>query len=524
MSLSHDALQQDRDALLELLLAEEEAAAAEAASRPLAPSFTGEDAARAPLSSGQRRLWLLHELAPQSPAYNLTSVLRTRGPLRVDAFGEAVSGVVARHAILRTTFHRGPDEPLQRIHPPHRVPLPLDDLVPLPPAERDAEVRRCVAEETDRPFDLERGPALRLRALRLAADEHLLLISAHHIVFDGWSMGLFVAELAALYRAAARGEQPALPPVALQFADHVAWERQQDFAPQIDYWRRTLAGVPDLELVADRPPAALPSFAGASLPFALPSATTEALRRVARRHGATLFMALLAGFETLLSRYSGQDDFALGIPVANRGRPEVEQTIGFFVNTLALRAHLGGEPTFSELLERTRAAVSEAFSHQDAPFERVVQALHPERNTLHLPLVRVVFALQNAPGGPLALDDLTLEPLPVERRSAKFDLALLVREAEAGLDGELEYATERFDAATAARMLDHFRVLLEAAAAAAQTPIAALPMLTEAERRQLAGWNDSARPYPRDDGLGPLVARQAERTPQAMAVEFGTVR
>ncbi|HEX8149966.1 MAG TPA: condensation domain-containing protein, partial [Pyrinomonadaceae bacterium] len=377
--------------------------------------------------------------------------------------------------------------------------------------------------------DLSSGPLLRARLLRLAADEHVAVLVMHHIVSDGWSMGVLVEELGTLYSSFTRGEESPLAELPVQYADYAIWQREhlsgQVLDAQLAYWKGRLAGVPVLELPTDRPRPAARTHAGATHAFTISSSAADAVRALGRNEGATTFMTLLAAFQVLLSRYANQEDVAVGTPVAGRTRSEVENLIGFFVNTLVVRTDLSGAPTFRRLLGRVREVVLGAFSHQDAPFERVVEAARPGRSLSHAPLFQVMFALQNAPAGELSLGRLALEAVRAEAGTAKFDLLL---SAEEGINGELrcllEYDAELFDEATARRMAGHYRMLLEAAAADPDLPVAELPLLTAEEARQLSQWNSTSAPYEAGACLHELFERQAAETPGAVAVVAGDVR
>ena len=343
----------------------------------------------------------------------------------------------------------------------------------------------------------------RAEVLRLAVDEHVLLVNVHHIASDGWSVGVFHRELAAAYAAFVRGTEPVFPPLPIQYADYAVWQRTwlqgPVLAAQRAYWQRQLADLRPLELPTDRPRPPVAEHQGAQLVVNLPAPVTAALKDLGRREGATLFMTLLAAFQVLLHRYSGQTDIAVGSPIAGRGRPEVEGLIGFFVNTLVLRSDLSGDPSFRELLARVRATALGAYAHQDLPFEKLVEELAPARDLSRQPLFQVLFVLQNAPGAPLALDGIAVNHLPGEIESAKFDLTLSVRESVEGLHLRWEYARDLFEASTIGRLAGHFQVLLEAIVADPARRIGELPLLTEAERDQLlVAWNATSTDYPRD--------------------------
>ena len=490
---------------------------------PVAPVERGN---RLALSFAQQRLWFLHRLGGADGAYHLPVRLRLEGELDRDALRRALNGIVARHEALRTVFVHVDGEPEQRILPVEESGFRLreHDLGAHP--EPEAELRRLSDEEAGAPFDLERGPLFRGRLVRLAADDHVLLLTMHHIVSDGWSMGVLFGELNALYGAFARGGADPLPPLPVQYADYAAWQRRgvegEILQGQADYWTRTLGGAPELlELPADRARPAQQDHAGASLEVELDEELTAALKALGRRHGATLFATLLAGWAAVLSRLSGQPEVVVGTPAANRGRPEVEGLIGFFVNTLALRLDLSGSPTVAELLERVRTRSLEAQQHQDIPFEQVVERVQPARSLSHSPLFQVMFAWQNAPAG-LELPGLRVSSAGAPpARAAQFDLTLSLQERDGRIVGAVEYATALYDPETVGRHLGYLGRVLEAMAADDRQQVDQLPLLPEAERRWMEEWNATAAPYPAGSCVHELFEAQVERTPGATAVAFG---
>jgi amino acid adenylation domain-containing protein/non-ribosomal peptide synthase protein (TIGR01720 family) len=478
---------------------------------------------RQPASFAQERLWFLHQLAPQSPMYNIPAALCLRGALDVAALEQTLTEIVRRHEALRTTFAVAAGQPLQVITPPRPVPLPVTDLCHLPEGRRQAEARRRANAEAQCPFDLEQGPLLRTSLLRLGEQEHILLLTLHHSVADGWSLGVLVRELGALYPACRAGRPSPLPPPPLQYPDYAVWQRQwlqgAVLQEQLAYWRARLRGLAVLELPTDRPRPASLSFRGAAQSFDLPSELLAALQALCRREKATLFMTLLAAFQALLGRHAGQDDVSVGTPVANRNRAELEGLIGFFVNTLVLRADLSGNPSFRALLARVREAALGAYAHQDLPFERLVADLQPQRDPSRNPLFQVMFALQNAPLTRLQLPGLTVSRLDTEEASSTFDLSVSLRETGEALAGWCEYSTDLFDEATIRRLLGHYRRLLEAIVANPDRRLGELPLLTEAERHQiLADWSSAPAGSPPARCLHRLFEEQAERAPDAVAV------
>jgi hypothetical protein len=436
--------------------------------RPLPPTVR-DGAPR--LSFAQERLWFLHQLEPDSPAYNLPAAVRLSGPLDTALLRAAVAEVTRRHEALRTTFGLGPEGPVQVIAPAAvPLPLPIVDLGALAPAAREALALGLAVEEARRPFDLERGPLFRLVLLRLAPDEHLALLTLHHAVADGWSIGLFWSEAAALYEAFAAGRPspllpalPALPGLPVQYADFAAWQRGwlsgDLLEAQLAYWRRQLAGLEVLELPADRPRPAVPSRRGVTRRQRLAEGVARELTALARRQGATPFMVLAAAFHVLLERFSGRADVAVGTPVANRTVTELEPLIGFFANTLVLRADLAGDPGFEEVLGRVRAAALDAYAHQDVPFERLVEELQPRRSLAHNPFFEVMLVLEGAAPARRA-GALELRPEPVDTGAAKFDATLLAVADGTALDLVLQQSADLFDAVTTERTLGRLAVLL----------------------------------------------------------------
>ncbi|HEX3128876.1 MAG TPA: non-ribosomal peptide synthase/polyketide synthase, partial [Thermoanaerobaculia bacterium] len=488
--------------------------------RPILPTH----AARGPLSFAQERLWFLDRLQPGSAAYNIPAALRLTGLLDPEALAASLSEIVRRHATLRTTFEEQDGEPAQVIHPAQPLELPVEDLRALPADRREAEAARAVREDVEAPFDLVRGPLLRARLLRLDEHEWLLLLTVHHIVTDGWSTGVLVRESAMLYEAFAQGRLSPLPELPIQYLDFAVWQRMwlrgEALEAQLLWWREELAGAPALlELPTDRPRPAVQSYRGAGEALELPAGLVQALQRLARKEGATLFMALLSGFQALLHRWSGQDDVLVGSPVANRTRSELEGLIGLFVNTLVFRGRTSSDRTFRGLLTGVRDAAVAGYSHQDLPFEKLVEGLGVQRSLAHSPLFQVMLALQNVPTGSIGLTGVQASMADLPITAAKFDLTLELTEVESGIQGVLTYATDLFDPETARRLLGHYQVLLEGAAANPDARLADLPLLTEAEKAELAAWNRTEVEYP-DVCLHELIESQVEKTPDAVAVVF----
>ncbi|HEX5706332.1 MAG TPA: amino acid adenylation domain-containing protein, partial [Pyrinomonadaceae bacterium] len=483
-----------------------------------------------PLSFAQQRLWFFEQLEPGTNAYNVPIALRLRGELDVAALERTLNEITRRHEALRTTFSVFEGEPVQIIADSLELPLPVTDLRHLPDAEREAEAERLIAEDAREPFDLTRGPLLRASLLRLEDAEHALLFTMHHIVSDGWSMGVLVREVATLYAAFVQNQPSPLPELSVQYADFAVWQREylsgEVLEEQLAYWKQQLAGAPPvLELPTDRPRPAVRSLRGAVHSVELPENLTAELKALSQREGVTLYMTLLAAFQLLLARYSGQEDVVVGSPIANRNHAETEDLIGFFVNTLAMRADLSGDPTFVELLGRVRETSLGAYAHQDVPFEKLVEELQPERDMSHAPIFQVVLALQNSPGGRLELPGLALEYMPTDIGTIRFDLTLLMNEAEDGLAGVLRYNPDLFDASTIERLVGHWQQLLRGVVLDPHSRLSELPLLTEDERqRLLVEWNATAREYERDKCVHELFEAQAARTPDATALVFEDVR
>ncbi|HEX6292480.1 MAG TPA: amino acid adenylation domain-containing protein [Herpetosiphonaceae bacterium] len=490
---------------------------------PLRPAAR-EDAI--PLSFAQQRLWFLDQLQPHSPFYNVPLAVRLSGQLDRAGLEQSLSAVLRRHEALRTTFSEVAGAPRQVIAPAATIDLTVVDLRGLPAFEREQEARRLAAIEARRPFDLQHGPLLHAALLRLDDAEHVLILTLHHIVADGWSLGVLLREMAALYQAQIDGTAPALPDLPVQYADYAIWQRTwlrgEVLEAQLGYWRGKLAGAPSaLDLPTDRPRPAVQTFNGAIHTFTLPAELSTALSALSQREGVTLFMTLLAAFQTVLSRYSGQTDIVVGSPIAGRAQPEVEGLIGCFINTMVLRADLSGRPTFRALLGQVREACLDAYAHQDLPFELLVEALHPDRDLSHHPLIQVLFALQNAPIPELSVPGLTLQPLEVSSGTARLDLALSMTETVGGLAGTLEYNTDLFEAATIARLAGHIQTLLESVVADPDRRVTDLRLLTAADHAQLRAWHAPNLSLP--SALVPQrLVDQARRTPQAPALVCGS--
>ncbi|MET0399317.1 MAG: non-ribosomal peptide synthase/polyketide synthase [Longimicrobiaceae bacterium] len=480
-----------------------------------------------PLSFAQQRLWFIHQLDPGSSAYNMPFALRLRGALDVPALRGSLAELVRRHEAVRTVIVERAGEAVQVVLPAAPVPLPVVDLAGLPDAPRRAEAARRVAGEGRRPFDLARGPLLRVLLVRTAAEEWALCLTMHHVVSDGWSMGVLVREVSALYAAFSRGEASPLPEPELQYADFAAWQRGWLAGPRLEeqlrFWRDRLDGAPPLlDLPTDHPRRGAPGAAETGRPFELAPELTRGLRELGHRENATLFMTLLAAWQALLGRWAGQDDVVVGTAIANRTRAELEGLIGFFVNSLVLRVDLSGDPGFRELLGRVRETTLGAFAHQDLPFERLVEELAPERSLVHNPLFQVMFALQNMELGTPTLGELEMEPLEAADVGAKFDLRVTLSEVGDGIQGQILYRADLFDGSTIERMVEHFRVLLEAAVAEPDRRLRALPLAPAAEREMLvARWSGTGAMAPPERCVHELFAARAAAAPGAVALVHG---
>jgi len=482
---------------------------------------------RFPASFSQQRLWFLDQLAPGSAAYNVPGAVRIHGPLDLDAWRRSGNEITRRHEALRTTFEQADGQPVQVIAESAEPEFTVVDCAHLRGPDADAAIRELARAEFARPFSLSTGPLLRMRFLRLSPDEHVLLLTMHHIVADLWSTSLAIGEMVLLYEGYRTGREAAVPDLPIQYADYAVWQRRQiegnALAADLEYWKQALAGAPPaLELPTDRPRPDVQGTRGGSRPFRLAAPVADGLRDLGRRENATPFMTLLAAFQVLLHRYGGGDDIVVGVPVANRGRPEIERLIGFFVNTLALRGDLSGGPSFRELLARVRRACLGGYAHQQLPFERLVEELHPRRDLSRSPIFGVSFVFQNIPLPDFDVGGLRLEPFDVDSSTARFDLELQVFDRPDGMAGWFEYNSDLFDAATVDQMSRHLETLAASLVADPGRPVAQVPMRTGEEEDLLRRWNATGRTWP-----GPLLAherfaQQAARTPGAEAVRCGT--
>ncbi|MEG4066492.1 amino acid adenylation domain-containing protein [Microcoleus sp. Pol11C2] len=501
-----------------------------------------------PLSFAQQRLWFLDQLVPNNPFYNVPAALRLTGSLNFSALQQTFNEIVRRHEALRTTLAVVSGQPVQRIAAAFHLPINVVDLRNLPKESRQTEANRLTAQEAQRSFNLSKDLLLRVTLLQLDDAEYLLMLNMHHIVSDGWSIGVLIQELGALYTAFASEKPSPLPALSVQYADFAKWQREwlqgEVLETQLAYWQQQLNGISMLNLPADRPRPAIQSYRGKRQFLQLPKQLSEALETLSQREGVTLFMTMLAAFKTLLYHYAQQEDIVVGSPIANRNRSEIEALIGFFVNSLVLRTDLSGNPTFRELLNRVKEVALGAYAHQDLPFEKLVEELHPDRALNQNPLFQVAFALQNAPGNRLELPELTLSPQQLDVGTARFDLEFHLWErspdssgsnqspsnklwvdSSLGISGMVIYSADLFDEATITRLIGHFQTLLERMVTNPEERIANLQYLSAQERYHLlVECNNTQADYPQDLCIHQLFEMQADRTPDAVALVFGEER
>ncbi|MCW3054852.1 MAG: Non-ribosomal peptide synthetase component, partial [Chthonomonadales bacterium] len=482
-----------------------------------------------PLSFAEQRFWFVEQLEPGSPAHNLSIATRLIGELDVSMLEQSLTEIFRRHEALRTTFPTVDGKPTRHIAPPSPVSLPIINLQNLSPGERESETLRLAAADLRTPFDIAQGPLLRIHLVRREAQDHALLVNVHHIIADGWSLGVFNQELSALYAATLAGQPSPLPELPIQYADYSLWQRTElerhgeALEKQLAYWKQQIEGVPTLlELPLDHPRPPVQTFRGAHQSFALSQELTERLKALCRQEGVTLFMTLMAAFQALLARYSGQERFFVSTGVANRNRKETEDLIGCFINILLLRADVTDNPSFRELLTRVRETALGAYANQDLPFEKLVEEVQPERDLSYNPLTQVMFVLLNAPIQSQQFPGIRTETLDIETAAAQYDLVIHMVETADGMTGYLDYYTDLFEPETISRMLGHFRTLLEAVVVDADLPVARIPLLTHAERQQLlVEFNASSVDFGPPQLLHRHFEAQAERCPDAPAVFFG---
>ncbi|BAZ08945.1 amino acid adenylation domain protein [Calothrix sp. NIES-4071] len=482
--------------------------------------------AQIPLSFAQARLWFLDQLQPENGFYNIPLVLHLSGQLNVVALEQSLNEIISRHEILRTNFTVEQGQPIQIIAATLNLKLVVVELENLPACEQKIETQQLVSQLAVQHFNLEREPLFRANVLKLSSTEYVFVLVLHHIIADGWSLGVFERELVTCYETFHNGLTPLLPELPVQYADFTLWQRNwltgEVLQTQLDYWQQQLKGIPTLlELPTDRCRPAIQTYKGAQKSIPLSFKLSQELVSLSKRAGVTLFVTLLAAFQTLLYRYTNSDNIVVGTPIANRNRQEIEGLIGFFVNTLVLRTDLSGNPSFEQLLSRVREVTLGAYAHQDLPFEELVEALQPKRSLSHSPLFQVMFTFENTSASSLDLRELTVSSLPVEIPIAKFDLTLSMQDTAFGLIGVWEYSTDLFDADTITRMAGHLQTILEAIVVNPKAEISKLPLLTEAERQQLlVEWNDTATEYSQDKCIHQLFEEQVKNSPNAVAVVF----
>src|SRR3989440_4478487 len=479
----------------------------------------------APLSFGQQQLWLIAQFIADTPVYSESVTVHMPGPLDVAALEQSFNEILRRHEACRTSYPLVDGQPVQVINPAPQFTLPPVDLRHLPEGERETEALRLATEDAQQPFDLVHGPLLRATLMRLDDTDHRLFVTLHHIIFDGVTIyQVFLPELRELYEAFSAGQPSPLPDLSIQYADFAVWQREwlqgKVLADQLAYWKKQLEGAPAiLELPTDRPRPSLPTYRGQVQSFALSKSLTNALRSLSSREASTLYMTLTAAFNTLLYRYTGQEDMLIGTATGGRKHPEVQRLMGVFINTLVMRTNLSGNPTFRELLGRVREVTIEATAHQDIPFEYLVKELQPDREMGQNPLFQVLLMLE--PAVPALPSGWTLTHMEVDTGTSKFDLSLILEDRPEGLLAHFEYSTDLFDAATIERMVGHWQTLLEGIVANPEQRLSELPLLTKAERQQLlVEWNATQAPYPRDLCVHQLFEIQVERTPDAVVLIF----
>lgn len=481
------------------------------------------------LSFSQERLWFLYQLEPQNISYNIPICVRLKGKIRVDLFEASLTEIIRRHESLRPTFDDIDGRPIQLISPASHIKIHIEDFQSISPNDRLERAHEWIIQEMQRPFDLRNGPLFRAALVRIDPEDHMFVTTMHHIITDGWSLAIFSREFEEIYQSISMGKKPLLPELPIQYADFAysqrLWLQSSVIDPHLEYWKSKLANTPVLQLPADRPRAVSQLHKGSRRWFKLPEHIKERVFEFSKAQGVTPFMTLLAAFKVLLHKYSGQGDFAVGTPIANRTCSELEGLIGFFVNTLVLRDEVSEDQCFSDLLKRVKETTLEAMAHQDAPFEKVVEAVNPDRDMSYSPIFQVMFAYQNFPWSESRLEGLTITPEYIDAGTAMFDLSLYMWEMENRFEGFLEYDSDMFDAATIERMVMHFEVLLGSVVSGPETNISELPILTETERHQiLVDWNQTDVDYPKGQCYQQLFAEQAQRTPDATAIICGDAK
>ena len=496
-------------------------------SKPKAAPMQSAEPLAFPASFAQQRLWFLHYLEPGAASYNLPVALRLTGQLDAGALEESLNEILRRHDALRTRFPVRDGVPVQVVTPLRQIALQPTDLADIPADRRDAEASRAASLEAARPFDLAEGPLFRARLFRLEEENHVLVVTMHHIVSDGWSIDVFLKELGLLYEAFRQGQPSPLPELPIQYADYALWQKKwlrgEVLEAQLEYWRKQLAGIPArLELPTDRPRGAAPSHRGATLSAILAPGLLQGLKALARQENATLFMVLLAAFQALLSRYTGEDDIPVGSPIAGRTQQETESLIGFFVNTLVLRGDVKGDPTFRHFLGRVRETALQAYAFQDLPFEKLVEELQPARTLTHTPLFQVLFQLTPVSGGDSHFSDLSVSPFPIGGDIAKFDLSLRMIARPDRLSCIFEYRSDLFEAETIRRLMGHWQIFLAGLVSDPDRPISQVPIMDDVERQKiLVDWNSTSADFPRDRSIAEAFEAQAASSPDSTALVFG---
>ena len=481
------------------------------------------------LSFAQKRLWVLSRLEPENFAYNIPSYFRLQGRLNVQVLESSLNEIVRRHEVLRTCYSYVEGQPALKIKPAESLPLPLIDLQALPEAAQWNEAVRLAHSDSIQPFDLGRSPMLRVLLLKLAPESHIFLLNVHHIAFDGWSFGVLTKELSAIYTAYVRGQPSPLPELGIQYADFATWQQQQlqrdTLKSQLAYWQKQLSGSLNvLDLPTDRPRPARQTANGGSVFFNLSRSTTDDLKSLSQREEVTLFVTLLAAFGTLLMRHSGQEEILVGTPISNRNRTEIEELIGFFVNTLVMRTDLSGDPAFRTLMRRVQDVAVNAYAHQDVPFEKLVEALKPERDVSRSPIFQVMFSLEHSPVTPLELPGLEPTWVEIQSSGAQFDLSLYLTETNHSIVGRFSFNSDLFDHATIARMAEQFQILLAEVIRNSEQRLHEVPLLTARDRDDLLAWNRTGDDYSSTLGIHELFEIHAQRAPNAVAVECGGER
>lgn len=489
----------------------------------LPPLISRDDSGPYPLSFAQQRLWFMDQLHPESTFYNISGAVRLSGELNIPALEQALTALARRHQVLRTRFELRDGGPTQIVEPDATVSLQYEDLQSFRPEERAGRLAARIEEESQKPFLLSQAPLARVVLLQTGEGQGVLFVSTHHIISDGWSVGVLIRELSELYAALSEDRPPSLESLPVQYKDYARWQREYlqgaILERHLNYWRAKLSDAPPVELPTDKPRPAKESFRGTYYPFLVPAELSAGLRNLARSQQSTLFMVLLASWQALLYRYTGQTDLPLGLPVANRGLPETEGLIGFFVNTLVLRLKLDGDQSFPQVLQQTKKTTLEAYDHQDLPFEKLVADLRPERSLSQTPFFRLMFNWVNTPSATLKLSGITWEPIPQEHKTANFDLTLSVSAENGPLPAGFEYSTDLYEEATIAQMANHLLVILHSVVENPASSIATMPLLTGREQEQmLTGWNQTAVAFGQPVCVHELIELQAQTTPNAIAI------